>query len=492
MNRSTQHSFQRSSMKSGFTFTRATFALCATTLVFVATAQAADTDKPEDYSLRYSLQTRADAGLQRLVLPEAALVALRAGDRADIRVFNAAGQAVPLAIAPVRPVVQAATASRWPLYPINATASEQTNIGGMQLRIEERAGQRTVRVDTGSAAKSAAATTQQIGALVDTTTLSAALDNLLVDADFAVGQPVPLTIAASKDLKSWRTLVDSVPVVRFGSEGAPSSLSVSLAGAKIEKEYLRITWPTQQSFTLRGVQITPASAITNTPRAALPLIVTAPQGSGELVISVPFATPIQSLEIRASTPNALVPVRISGRSQRSEPWRSIASSVIYRVSSGSTETFNPNVELGGASVRELRIEPDRSTPGFGAAPPAVKAMVDPIEIVFVASGAAPFALAVGRADAKRIALPIVSLIPGYTQDAERALPLASVNLASAVAVIPPTTVLSDVREKIGAPSDRSLLLWLVLLGGVALLGGIAWVIFRQTKTGLSNEPKSDV
>jgi hypothetical protein len=456
-------------------------------LAVATLANAADSDRPDDYGLRYTLEARGDAGLQRVSLPAAALAAMRTADRGDVRVFNASGQAVPLSIAPTRPQESSALPARWPIYPINATSTEQPNIGGMQLRIEERAGQRTVRVDTAPAGKAATAITQQVGALVDTKTLSGALENLIIDADFPLGQPVPLTIAASKDLKSWRTLVDGAPVFRFGADGAPSSMSIALARAVVDKEYLRVTWPLQQSFLLRGVQIVPATQTTAVPRVTLPLVVPAATTTGEIIIDVPFAAPIHSLEIRAGATNVLTPVRISGRSQRAEPWRSLASGVVYRISSGGTESFNPAIALNGVSVRELRIEADRVTPGFGATPPVVSAMIDPVDIVFLATGATPFSLAVGRVDAKRIALPLSSLIPGYSQGAELALPQAAVNTASAVAAPRDTSTLSGVRESIGAPSNRSMLLWAVLLGGVLLLGAIAWVIFRQTKSSATAE-----
>ncbi len=468
----------------------------ATCSAAIATfAMAADSDKPDDYALRYTLEARGDAGLQRVSLPAAVLAATRTADRVDVRVFNASGQAVPLAIAPARPQESATAPSRWPIYPINATSTEQPNIGGMQLRIEERAGQRTVRVDTAPAGKSVAATIQQVGTLVDTKTLSGALENLIIEADFPVGQPVPLTIAASKDLKSWRTLVEGAPVFRFGTEGtngtnstngAPSSMSIALARTVVDKEYLRITWPLQQNFVLRGVQIVPATQTVTAPRVSLPLVFPAAQAGAEIIIDVPFAAPIHSLDIRATAANVLTPVRISGRSQRAEPWRSLASGVVYRISSGGAESFNPAIALNGVSVRELRIEVDRVTPGFGATPPVVSAMIDPVDIVFLATGAAPYTLAAGRADAKRIGLPLSSLIPGYTQGAELALPLAAVNATSAVTAAPDTSALSSVREKMGAPSNRSMLLWAVLLGGVLLLGSIAWIIFRQTKNATSS------
>jgi Protein of unknown function (DUF3999) len=465
-----------------------------TSAISLTFAHATERDKPEDYALRYTLEIRSDTGLQRITLPAAALAAARTADRADLRVFNANGQAVPLAIAPARAQVLTDAPVRWPIYPINATTLEQQNLGGLQLRIEERAGQRTVLVDTGAASKRSTTTapTQQIGALIDTKALTGAIENMILDAELPIGQPIPITIAASKDLKSWRTLVDSAPVFRFGAEQAPSSMSIAMSRAALDKEYLRITWPLQQGFTLRGVQITPASESKSVPRVAIPLAITPSQNASEIVVNVPFATPLYALDIRAASPNVLAPIRISGRNQPAEPWRTLANSVVYRMTNNGVETSNPSIELGGVSVRELRIETDKNAAGFGAASPTISALVEPVEMVFLATGAAPFDLAVGRADAKRIALPIASLIPGYARDAELALPHAKVIEASVRAAAPDTSALSEVRDRIGAPSNRSLVLWAILLGGVVLLGGIAWMIFRQTKnatpaTGANSE-----
>jgi Protein of unknown function (DUF3999) len=459
-------------------------AVVLTAAISFTLAHAAESDRPEDYALRYTLEVRADSGLQRLALPAAALAAARTADRADVRVFNSNGQVVPFSIAPQRAQLVTAVPMQWPIYLINATPSQQQNLAGLQLRIEERAGQRTVSVDTGGGSKrvgNGPAPARQMGALVDTKTLSVALENLIVDAELPVGLPVPITIAASRDLKSWRTIVDSAPVFRFGGEHAPSNMLISLSRVKLDKEYLRITWPPTEGLALRGVQITPASETKSVARVELPLAAVSTKNVGEFVVSVPFATPLLALNIRAASPNVLVPVRIFSRNQRADPWRAIGSSVVYRMTSNGVETSSPSIELGGISALELRIEADKNTAGFGATPPTLSALVDPVEVAFLATGAAPFTLAVGRADAKRIALPLPSLIPGYAKDAELALPQARVIEATLKSSALNASAFSVARDNLGAPSNRSLALWAVLLSGVLLLGGIAWAIFRQTK-----------
>jgi hypothetical protein len=197
------------------------------------------------------------------------------------------------------------------------------------------------------------------------------------------------------------------------------------------------------------------------------------------VVSLPFATPLQALDIRPAVTSVLVPVHLSGRSVRGETWRTLASSVIYRIKTEETESLSPPIELNGISLRELRIDPASGTAGFATAP-QVSALLAPLDWVFVASGPPPFTLAVGRAGAETSQLPLASLIPGYTSGAEEKLPAAIVDVGSATAR--PPSNLSRISQALGAPSARSLILWAVLIGGVLVLAGVAWMVMRQMKS----------
>ncbi|MBX7229483.1 MAG: DUF3999 domain-containing protein [Burkholderiaceae bacterium] len=437
----------------------------------------------QDYALRFELKSLSGAGLQRLALPSEALAALQTANASDLRIFNGAGQTVPVALVPARPAVSVSEPISWPIYPIMSRVPEEGNSTGMQLRITESAGQRIVQVDTPSSntVVSAGSNSRQIGVLVDTKALKATLAELNVDAQLAPGQPVPLSVSASHDLKTWRVLAQEVPVFRFGelkaNSNAPGSLRVPLNNAQVDKEYLRITWPANASFNLQGVTLTQAASVQALPRIGLPVTELISQNTTELIFSLPFASPILALELRAQTSNVLVPLRISGRTQRGEPWRLLASGVMYRLSEGNKEAYSPAIELPGHSVRELKIEAEQTSSGLAGPLPQVTALVAPVEIVFVATGQSPFTLAVGRAGAENVALPIASLIPGYTPGAEEKLPRIELSKA-----LPQTkTAATVIKNSLSVPSTRSLVLWGVLIGGVLALGAIAWALTRQLK-----------
>lgn len=447
----------------------------ASALLLVNTAAALAADKPDDFAVRFSVETVPNASLQRLAMPMEALAALQTADAADVRLFNGKGQSVPIAPIPHRDETIALKPRDWPIYPVMATHQQQKR-GNLSLRIEKTADRSVVRVIEGANTEPAAAVTRQIATLVDTRPIKGPLAELTVDAELAPGEPVALTVSASKDLKTWRTLAQDVPVFRFGADG-PGSMQVPLPGVHLEDEYLRISWPPGAAFSLRGARITPAASAAPPQRLAVPLA--AKRDGKGFVIALPFATPLQALDIRPADANTLVPVRLSGRSVRGEPWRTLATGVVYRLHADGTESFGPPLELNGATVRELRIEPATGDFAFASAP-HVTALLLPQEWVFIASGPPPFILAVGRAGAETTRLPLASLIPGHTAGAEDRLPTARVNVASITRQ--PPGKLSRISQALGASSTRSLVLWAVLIGGVLVLGGVAWAVMRQMST----------
>ncbi len=454
-----------------------TFLRIASAVLIIHPAVACAADKPDDFSVHFAVLTAQGASLQRLALPKEALAALQSASAADVRVFNGDGHAVPLAKIPLRNVTIAAQPRNWPIYPVMATTNQQQNLG-LSLRIEKTAGRSIVRVIDGTNPHLIASATQHIATLVDTRPIKGPLALLTVDAGMPPGEPILLTVTASTDLKTWRTLAQDVPVFHFGpAANAPGSMNVPLNGMRVDNEYLRISWPPGAAFNLRGVRITPAASSVAPQRHGVPL--EAQRDGKAYVVSIPFATPLQAIDIRPVGSDQLVPIQLSGRGSHGDKWRALTTGVVYRINTAGTESLSPPIELHGVSLRELRIEPTANSAGFTAAP-QVSALLDPSEWVFVASGPPPFILAVGRAGAPSTQLPLASLIPGYTADAELKLPVASVDVASATTR--PPSQLTQLSQALGAPSARSLVLWAVLIGGVLVLAGVAWMVMRQMKT----------
>jgi hypothetical protein len=441
-----------------------------------AMAGAADDGNPKAYAQRLPIMLAEGAALQRLLLPAQALVRMQTSQLHDVRVFNAQGQAVPMALAAVAAPSTTTTQSvMLDAYPIVGPASA-VSLEGLSLRIEERQGKRVVQL--GSAGPSGPATTVQLlGVLLDARAVTAAVVELTLDADLPVAQPVAFTVEASEDLKNWRALTDTV-LYRAADGVSLGAQRMALPAANVKDQYLRITWRdanglAEPSVTVRGATLTTSQARKVVPRVTASIATPALSSPHELSFALPFAAPLAAIQIKPMGNNVLIPVRVWGRNDRTQPWNLLASTVVYRLHNQGKEQASAAVQLPGSSFKELRLEADTKTSGFASAP-AVTVHFELTQLVFVASGAAPFTLAVGLANAASSYLPLASLVPGYQAGQENTLPLARVDADEAVVV--PTAALSTSD----APTTRSLVLWGILLLGVLLLALMAWLLAKQT------------
>ena len=456
---------------------------------------AADANSPAAYAIRVPVTLAADAPLQRVMLPAEVLVRLQSPGYADVRLFNGAGQPVPMALAGVAAASAPEELVTLPAYPILGAASTGTaGLEGLSLRIEERQGQRVVQIDTAATTTTAGPATPQAvrGALLDARNVQLPVARMALDVDLPAGQPVTFRVQASKDLKHWQPLAETV-LYRADAAAAPTvstepgrlgNEQIDLQRADLKGHYLRVTWG-DAAVTLRGATLATSRSTGPRERVSASMATPALANPRELVLALPFATPVAALAITPPGSNVLIPVRVLGRNHREQPWSPLASAVVYKMATGGKEQASGPVELGGASVREIKIEADPKTPGFAAAP-ALALQFEPAQLVFLASGQGPFTLAAGLPGATAAAsafLPLASLVPGYQPAQESTLPVALADVARAdiTGGQPADGALVPAAAASGGISTRSAVLWGVLLAGVAALGLMAWLLLRQTK-----------
>jgi hypothetical protein len=457
--------------------------------MMVLAADAPDAANAKSYAIRIPVAAAPDAPLQRLLLPAEALVRLQSAGYADLRLFNAAGQPVPMALAQV-PTINSTEEQQVKLaaYPILGSATTAAaGLEGLSLRIEERQGRRVVQLNTGGNTAGEAGQQKVLGALLDARAVSVPAVRLTLDAELPVGQPITFNVQASRDLKSWRSLADTV-LYRADASAPAASLgdsSLALSMAELKDHYLRITWG-GAAVTLRGATLVTSRSTATRERVNATMAAPAMAGPRELSFALPFATPVAALKITPKDGNVLVPIRVLGRNDRNQPWSLLATAVVYRLTTAGKEQTSGPVELQGASVREVKIEADAKTPGFASAPDIVL-QFEPAQLVFLASGQGPFTLAAGLAGPAGAAaafLPMSSLIPGYKASQENALPLAKADVSKAEASGGSAGVAGPLVAA-QAPGDgiptRTLVLWGILLAGALALGAMAWVLMKQTR-----------
>jgi hypothetical protein len=244
----------------------------------------------------------------------------------------------------------------------------------------------------------------------------------------------------------------------------------------VKGHYLRLSWPGQAGVVVQALTGRLAATQSAPEPARAPLPAGTPDGNG-LNWTLPFATPIAALHLQAARDNTLVPVRILGRNDAAQPWRTVVSSVVYRLDTVGAGNSNPPAPLHGASLRQLRVEAVKGL----ALPEGLQATVEfaPLQVAFLASGAGPFTLAVGRVKTQSAAVE-ASLLGSVSPAKLAELPAATVAQVHIQVVSGlDGTVQGWLPE--GVPL-RTALLWAVLGVGVLALGGVAFALLRQLRS----------
>lgn len=430
----------------------------------------AHADKPADYERQWPVTVQSGAGLQRLALPASVLATLRQADLADLRIFNAEGQMLSMALSRA-PDSQARERQRHqrPVYPLMASA-QAPSTSGWTLRIEEQ-NQRAVQVD--ASGQAVPVENRVEGYLVDTRNIEHSAVALNLEGEWPAHQMLSLEISTSKDLRTW-TPVGSGVLYRSESGTMGTGGALSISPTALRDKYLRITWPPQSppprltQVVIETEQPGPAPAAPVRARLQTEKI-----DAHERRFTLPFASRLSALEIEPERQNSLLPVTVSGRMSAAEPWSHLSSGVVYQIEDQGRAEKNTVIGLPAAQYREIRIAADARGAGLGD-DPVVLAHFAPVQVVFLASGGPPYTLAAGNVNDKAAYLPLNTLIPNHKPLDEQKLPMAAVALSEAEASTP--VVPSGTAT---APSRQALWLWAVLLSAVAALAGMVWVLLRK-------------
>jgi hypothetical protein len=441
--------------------------LAASMIAFAAAA--ATPVQPGNFSWRAPVDVPAGTALARVALPGDALVQSRSPGLADLRVFNARGE--PVAFAVRRPDASAApptTTQRLPAYPMSRTPDAKA-ANGQQLQVRVAGAQgESVWVQLGG---SAPAGDRLPSVLFDLRQEKRPIAALQLDAELPPNTPLPLTASTSADLAEWTPLPLRGSLFRF--DGPPELENRTLAlpsPQSFEGRYLRLEWTEQPGVRIDGlVAVLGNAPVRERVTAALP----SPEPvAGGLEWRVDTAVPLAALALSTAQPGTLVPVRVLGRREPSQPWGELAQTVVFRLGSGAGEATNPPLPLGQAAPRWLRVEPLRGLP-LGTLEARVE--FEPVEVALLAAGG-PLQLAIGRPDTPAGDVPASTLAAAVPGGRLQDLPLARLGAADVRAPSAAGAVGSWLPRDV-APTTVAL--WAVLLAGVLVLAVVAVRLLKQ-------------
>jgi hypothetical protein len=449
-------------------------------LLTCAGAHAATTDT---YAYAWPLQTSGESSAWQVELTPEVYAAVRADDLRDVEVVNAAGASVPTALRTLQRTSQSASESDLPLFVL--PAAPKANSSGtdtLQLHIERDAQGRLRQIDTTQSTGSSAAAEGDL--ILDASALQDPLDSLWLNWDESAGATTAqYLVSGSDDLQQWRTLNASASVLAMQQGGNTlSRRQIALSG--IHAKYLRLqrldNGPALAGLRVRARTLTPSSLI----QAARIWVDAQPQTESaadntpaHFIYRLPAPLAVEALKLQPASDNSLARVRVSSRAHaqsKDDPWHARAEFTAFRLRQDDSVVGNDEITLtADGRAEEWRVDP--ATPLDHA--PSLRVAFRPERLVFLAQGDGPYRLVAGSARAHRGDYPIDAALAQLRVKlgADWQPPLAALGTRATLQGEPALAPPPPQRDW------KTWILWAVLVGAAALIGGLALSLLRGEK-----------
>lgn len=424
-------------------------------------------DEAANYRHLMPLLPQHEGGQHRLVLPAEVYLHAEQPGLTDLRIFNASRESLPFAFSsepadpPPKPAQQ----------PLNWFALPDSDTPGEDVHL-------TVKLQpdgtlTASRERMPPSSASMRRYLIDASQLKQSVQALEIHADGTPDNTLHhLTWDASDDLKNWHTLADHAPWLDLRSDTNQLTLK-RVEFPAVRYKYFRLNW---DDAPVPIKQVLAETAADNAPTQFLKHVLQIGQSkpaSQDYEFEMPPAICLERLRLILPQPDSIAAVSFFARRSTQQPWQSITSATFYRINRNNTEITSPAHALQGFRARYWRLHLDR----YNAASPAglqLEISWRPHQLVFLASGSAPYTLAFGNHTAKSVSFPLATLLPGYRVGDELILPLAATGAIASRALDD-----ASFMEKLQNSEWKILLLWAILIIGVALLGWMAWSIKKD-------------
>ena len=456
-----------------------------------AVSTAAASDAPQDYTHLLPLTAGAKQGVLQVRLPKDVYLHARSPLLDDVRVFDASGALQPFAL---RTPTQAVRTSRrdlpltmFPLMAASASASQldldvSTAPDGRLLSVKVRPDEQR---DQSNGQPRLAGLVLDLGKDAAATPVSALRFTLPSGQQDYSAQ---VWLETSTDMKHWDT-VGAADLNWLVNKEAQTLSNDRLEFDARSFRYARLSW--RSGTPLQFAAITAEQLI----RAdvALPteqLLLQAATGrqAQDLVYAVPPAIAPGKAGLQFSEPNVVLsgtlgsyrelPARQAGAGQ-GPAWRfdPLISSTFYRIAQGDQVRSSGDLDVPSVHATQWVLRTTAPT----TARPALRLSWQPATLIFLASGNGPYTLAVGRERATPAVRELNQVAPGFS-DAE----LQKLEQASAGPAVQQqgsgATDASATLEASNAARQRLVVLWGVLLLGVAALAFMVWRLIRPARS----------
>jgi Protein of unknown function (DUF3999) len=441
--------------------------------LLLAPALACAADGPAEFAYAVPISMDGLEALYEIELPAAVYQGVTRPDLADVRVFNADGEAVPFAFEP-RPARQAerqqpVSVKRFPLH-----GARPADLEALQLRVERAGGGTIVSVRGGEF--KGAGEPRLLAYLLDASQVDRPYEALELDwrqnsASFAMS----VQVQASDDLRSWSTVVYDAPLVRI-DYGGQRLEQRTIEFRPLRAKYLRLSWPAGASegpLQLTRTALRIGDLVREPERMWKQVQAAAGGKAGEYAFDTGGRFSIERVRLALPQDNTVARIALLARADPAHDWTPVANTVVYRLTQQGQSIVSPDLPVTARADRYWLVRVDQNGGGLGSGSPVLSVGWVPQKLVFAARGTAPFQIAYGSSRVKPAAYPIETVVPGWRSDRQPKLAQAQAGPERMLAG--PAALRRQLDYKVWG-------LWTALVLGVALLAWMAWRLAKQMQS----------
>ena len=461
-----------------------------------ATAGAADSDAPKDYTHLLTLSASARQGVLQLRLPRDVYLHARSPLLDDVRVFDAKGRPQPFALR--EPAAETSLGHKdMPLtiFPLMSAGGAPSQL---DLDVSTAADGRllSVKVRPERSGEGGGAQPERLTALIlDLGEHGRTAPPVINALRFTLpperrDYSAQIWLETSNDMKRWDT-VGAAELNWLVNQDARTLANDRLDFEARPFRYARLTW--RGGAPLRFAAVTaeqPVRSTVEAPGEQLVVQPTAGDRETDLAYPVPVAIAPGKLGLQFADNNVVLPAMLGiygaaparqagPKTDRFEP---VINTTFYRITQDGKTRGSGDFDVAPRHARQWVLR----TAAPAAVKPALRVGWQPATMIFLGSGDAPYTLAVGRERAIGVARPVAQVAPGFSEAELRQLESANAGPARVQEGVEANARAAALDEA-GAAQRRLLVLWGVLLLGVGVLAFMVWRLLRPQAGGPSDD-----
>jgi hypothetical protein len=445
-------------------------------LLLITTTGEAVTPAPNDFAYGLSLQVEGHSALWQLALPSDIYSRVTRPDLGDMRVFDAAGRVMPHALQqPAASPQPVAPPEAIPVFPL--LTSRQGDDRAQILKVRRDAQGRVIEIINDAAPLAA---TAHVTAYLLDIGKSAQAPNVLTlhwQRQGDRGFSTVVRIDHSTDLMHWHPLVSKAVLVDLQA-GNDTLIHRNIVLPETPLPYLRLSWPQA----LRHVRLTAVQGVLRQARMTSPRHWLSVHGVRERsdIDTYHYDTggywPVDRLRLMFAEVNTVVHLNLQSRLRPDDEWQQRFQGLVYSLQADDITVRNEPLAWPASMHRYWRLRIIGGDQGTTDRAPTLELGWTPHLLTFVAQGEPPYMLAYGSAQLGPSERPVATLLK--TLGDARTSPLIKPARAGRVRSLGGEARLRPPR----APMPwKQMLLWGVLLLGVAVLGIMVQQLYRQLK-----------